>query len=149
MEEGYLASHVTDKTGCGSAEIPWLIQRKVGETIRITLLDFGAIMRHEQEKPQDSNCPVVYGYILERSLAINKTLCGSTERRHIVYESSANYIEIHIIPSHKRQNGDQFLLHLKSEFTNHSLIHSLTHSLTHSPMLVQVLNNRNTSSLVC
>ena len=41
---GYLASTVTDETGCGSAETPWMISVPKGQKINITLHDFSAIM---------------------------------------------------------------------------------------------------------
>jgi hypothetical protein len=38
---GYLASIVTEETGCGSMDTPWVIRAQPGQTIRIHLLDFG------------------------------------------------------------------------------------------------------------
>ena len=37
---GYLASTVTQTTGCGSVDAPWLIQAAPGQRISISLLDF-------------------------------------------------------------------------------------------------------------
>jgi hypothetical protein len=42
---GYLASIVTEETGCGSMDTPWLIKAEPGQTIRIRLLDFGTADR--------------------------------------------------------------------------------------------------------
>ena len=41
---GLLASTVTDNTGCGSAETPWILSVPKGQRINITLHDFSAIM---------------------------------------------------------------------------------------------------------
>ncbi len=38
---GYIASVVTEETGCGSQQNPWVITAKPGQIINITLYDFG------------------------------------------------------------------------------------------------------------
>ena len=38
---GYLASIVTEETGCGSTTTPWQIVAKAGQRINFTLYDFG------------------------------------------------------------------------------------------------------------
>jgi hypothetical protein len=40
-EGGYLASTVTEETGCGSTVTPWRLEVKVGQKITFTLFDFG------------------------------------------------------------------------------------------------------------
>ena len=42
---GYLASVVTDETGCGSVDSPWLLRTAPGQTIRLSLFDFDGAAR--------------------------------------------------------------------------------------------------------
>jgi len=54
---GYLASVVTEETGCGSPEAPWLLRAPAGQTIQLRLLDFNATSRaaastHAADAPQ-------------------------------------------------------------------------------------------------
>ena len=37
---GYLSSYVTQSTGVGSLECPWVLEMQLGQKIRIVLLDF-------------------------------------------------------------------------------------------------------------
>ncbi len=41
---GFLASTVTDATGCGAAETPWVVKAHPGQRLNITLHDFSAVM---------------------------------------------------------------------------------------------------------
>ena len=51
---GYLASVVTEETGCGSPESPWLLRAPAGQKIQLRLLDFNATSREArtQDDPQ-------------------------------------------------------------------------------------------------
>jgi len=51
---GYLASVVTEETGCGSHESPWLLRAPDGQRIQLRLLDFNATSREPrtQDDPQ-------------------------------------------------------------------------------------------------
>lgn len=51
---GYLASVVTEETGCGSPESPWLLRAPAGQRIQLRLLDFNATSRESrtQDGPQ-------------------------------------------------------------------------------------------------
>ena len=49
---GYLASIVTEETGCGSPESPWLLRAPAGQKIQLHLLDFNATSR-ESRTPDD------------------------------------------------------------------------------------------------
>ena len=41
--EGYIASSVTERTGCGTIDTPWHINAQPGQRINITLWDFDVI----------------------------------------------------------------------------------------------------------
>jgi len=60
---GYLASVVTEDTGCGSPEAPWLLRAPAGQTIQLRLLDFNATSRdaattHPADPQQKLICQV-------------------------------------------------------------------------------------------
>jgi len=40
---GYLSSLVTDRTGVGTADCPWLLRASSGQRISLSLLDFTAV----------------------------------------------------------------------------------------------------------
>ena len=42
---GYLASLSTGETGCGSTDTAWLIESGPGQTVVLTLYDFGTVRR--------------------------------------------------------------------------------------------------------
>lgn len=91
---GFLSNHVTDETGCGSTRSPWLIQAKAGQIVELSLLDFKALDRARSHSLVA--CSDVYGFIVERTLNINETICGQKEREHVIYRSKTNTVEIYI-----------------------------------------------------
>ena len=102
---GYLSSHVADTKGCGSSGSPWIISANPGQTIQLDLIDFAA-------NSQTSNlvsCRSAYGFILERALGINHTICGARHREGALYTSKTNSIEIHLMSRERRGEG-QFII---------------------------------------
>jgi len=55
---GYLASVVTEETGCGSPDSPWLLRAPAGQTIQLRLLDFDAASR-ESRTQHDPQQPLI------------------------------------------------------------------------------------------
>ena len=101
----HLSSHVTDTKGCGTSRSPWIISANPGQTIQLDLIDFAA-------NSQTSNlvsCRYVYGFILERALGINHTICGGRHREGALYTSKTNSVEVQILHSDKRQEA-KFLI---------------------------------------
>ncbi len=99
---GVLSSTVTDNTGCGSLTSPWSIKMAAGQRVSITLTDFGWTRHggHSQCRP--------YAYIVEKSVGVNQTICGGSERERHVYTSTSNHVFIQIVPHELRET--QFLL---------------------------------------
>ena len=56
------------------------------------MLDFAA----SHDDGSTPSCRNVYGYILERALGINHTVCGGRGRDVALYSSESNLVEIHI-----------------------------------------------------
>ena len=101
---GYLSSHVADTKGCGSSGSPWIISANPGQTIQLDLVDFAT-------NSQTSNlvsCRSVYGFILERALGINHTICGRRHREGALYTSKTNSVEINL--SSRNTRGEAHFL---------------------------------------
>ena len=102
---------MTDSNGCGTSRSPWIISANPGQTIQLTLTDFWA-------SKQSSNlisCPVVYGFILEKAIGINETICGGKDREMALYTSKTNKVIIRILGRNKRNNG-QFVIKYRGLF---------------------------------
>ncbi|KAK2139459.1 hypothetical protein LSH36_1776g00006 [Paralvinella palmiformis] len=111
IAEGHISSHVTTETGCGSPRAPWVIEAQSGQTIDLWLIDFGALDREEQSLY--TSCHQLYGFIIERDLGVNLTMCGGTERKRHLYKSKTNKVEVHML-SLSGSALPRFLVHYKS-----------------------------------
>jgi len=104
-KDGFISSLILDKKGCGSSRSPWIVSVNPGQTIQIDLIDFAV----NQQDHGYVSCASVYGFIIERSLGINYTICGGQVREKMLYTSKTNVVEIYLLSSEKR-NGKTFLL---------------------------------------
>ncbi len=102
---GLLASLNAWESGCGSTASPWLIEAESGLRINLTMLDFGSSETHRQSKT--ASC-IQYGFISERQLGVNKTICGGNRRQEVIYTSATSSVEIMLAPS--GQNPPYFLV---------------------------------------
>ncbi len=99
---GVLSSIVTDDTGCGSLTSPWSIKMATGQRVSIRFTDFGW-----SGNSGDTRC-TPYAYIVEKSVGVNQTICGDSERERHVYTSTSDHVLIQIVPQDLR--GAQFML---------------------------------------
>ena len=96
---GFLASVVTEQTGCGSGSHPWVITVKPGQKINITLYDFSMerIYRHEHDTANiDVHVCHEYAVVQERLTDWSSLVCGGINRVENVYVSKTESVEIHI-----------------------------------------------------
>ena len=105
---GYLSSYIADTRRCGSTTSPWKISANPGQIIELELIDFHA----DRHNSNIVSCRVVYGFVLERSLGINHTICGGSQRQMALYTSKTNLIEAIFLKSDKRGEGE-FLVKYK------------------------------------
>ncbi len=105
-----LANHLTHKTGCGTHRAPWRVEAEPGQRINISMLDFGWRSEEFQSTPGTPKCST-YGYVLERTLGINKTICGGTSRQRQAYLSSSSSVDIVITTTD--QDTFNFLLSIE------------------------------------
>jgi len=102
---GEISSSTLDRKGCGSSKSPWIISASPGQTINIHMFDFDV----NQQDYNLISCRSVYGFILERSLGINHTICGGHTRERALYTSKTNSVEINILQKESRGKA-HFLL---------------------------------------
>ena len=113
--EGYVSSHVTAQTGCGSPRAPWIIEVPPGQTIDMWLLDFGALGRHESTL--GLGCQQTLGYIVERNLGSNFTICGDHERRKKLYTSKTNKVELRLLIQVSGEDAQSFLIQFSGKLS--------------------------------
>ena len=101
-EQGYITSLAADKGNCASAGSTWIISTKAGQIINLDLVDFSI----KQERSNLVSCGSVYGFVLERLLGINQTICGGLHREMSLYTSKTNSVEIHLLSRKKRGDGN-------------------------------------------
>jgi len=103
---GYISSLTTDTKGCGSRRSPWIISAKPGQTVKLDLIDFAS----SQHTSNLVSCHSVYGYVVEKTLGINHTICGGRQRNGELYVSKTNRVEVMLL-SRETRHGANFLIH--------------------------------------
>ena len=90
-ESGILSSMAATESNCGSTTSPWLIEGTSGQRVNVTLLDFGYPV--DQGQKAAAAC-IPYGYMSERRLGVNKTICGGNSRQQVIYTSATSSVEV-------------------------------------------------------
>ena len=114
LQEGNIASQVTDDTGCGRQGAAWLIEVAEGQKVNISLYNFGT----EESTFRHRGC-LKLGEISETNPSKNTTICAGKDRVSHLVLSSGNRMTITIEPKEKRQNFN-FLLKYKSKWASTS-----------------------------
>ena len=109
-QEGILSSHVTDETGCGSTRSPWVIAAMPGQTIELSIIDFGSELL--KRRPNDTSM-LTYGYITDGDKRIQIT--GDIQRERKLYASTTDEIMIEITPGEDRYQAG-FIIQYKSTY---------------------------------
>ncbi len=112
---GTLSSSVTDETNCGSPQSPWVIEGAPGQRIDLSLVNFGWTVSGNNQSTGGA-CQL-FGHIIERSLNINRSLCGGSTRESHLYTSMSNVIEIHVLSVALRHAKSNFLLKYSGKST--------------------------------
>ena len=95
---GYLASYVTELTGCGGPFTPWLVEASPGQTIQLTLYNFSLSASGSssslQSRVRSASCSA-FAVVTEPAVVTrNVTVCGGggdkTGRKRLVYSSVTN-----------------------------------------------------------
>lgn len=115
---GYLSSVVADSTGCGRMRSPWSITVQRGQTIRITLYDFGLHSRSKIRTSHVAGTPVtpppcvLYAVLREPLAAIaqNISVCGGLQRQSVIYTSTTHRLDVGMVHSDQNNHIPHFLL---------------------------------------
>ncbi len=123
-QTGYIASSVSDVTGHGTSNCPWVIEVHKGQKINVTLMDFGLWQRQQNEDGTSSLYCHKYAMIQEGDQRQQTTICASNERQKMVYLSKGNKLTITIARSMGDGDVPQFILKYegkRAKHTNHML----------------------------
>ena len=108
VPSGFLASVVTEKTGCGNTYRPWLIEVGLTQRINFTLYDFHTATL-SRSGPM-AKCKE-YLTIREGSDAGQVvSVCGGKERERHVYTSKSNKVEV-LFTNVRNPSMMAFMLH--------------------------------------
>ncbi len=113
---GTLSSSVTDESNCGSPQSPWVIEGAPGQRIDLSVINFGWTASSNNQSTGGA-CQL-FGHIIERSLNINRSLCGGSTRESNLYTSMSNAVEIHVLPTRSRLTKANFLLQYTGKIFN-------------------------------
>ena len=112
QNEGFISSHVTDETGCGSTRSPWVIAAMPGQTIELSIIDFGSeLLKQHGNHTVESPPPPVYGYITDGEKRLS--FVGGAVRERSLYQSQSHQLSVEIAPA----PNSGFLLQYKSRLT--------------------------------
>ncbi len=104
---GFLASSVTDSTGCGGPGHPWRVHARPGQRINLTVSNF-AWAEHAGGSAS-SQCDSI-GVVSEQTLAVNRTLCAGSQRLNHGFTTMSNTVDITLLPSSQRQPDSNFII---------------------------------------
>lgn len=110
-------SDLSTMSACGTRSHPWRLEAPVGQRINISLLDFTDSSSSISNR--DVTCHHQYGYIIEKSIKKNESICASVltkpQRHVVVYTSTTNYVEIVLTSSATTSESDNFLLRFNGD----------------------------------
>ena len=141
LPTGSLSSLTTIETNCGSTDVAWLIDAQDGQTVSLTLVDFGPKNSSSHSRgggygvatgrPQagegassltgqgkSPHC-YVYGLVKQRRTGQTSKVCGGLERIDNSFRYSDTAIELRILPGHSERLR-YFVIHY--EGVHHLLI---------------------------
>ena len=136
MSSGYLSSIISDVTGCGTAQWPWSVVARPGQTIRVTLYDFGlrSGRRHLATSSRtttwrptstESSCHL-YAVLSETTTNhSNITVCGGQQRLSFIVNTASN--QLNVVFAHQESvlhRTPRFLIHYEGlTFLTHRRVH--------------------------
>ena len=107
LYQGFIASHTTDVTGCGTNSLPWRIRASQGQTISVSMLDF--------TPPSVEGSCQMYANLKEKLKGKYKTLCGGKGSEVPAYQSSSHELELRVLTGSKGSKRN-FLLKFEGEW---------------------------------
>jgi len=115
--EGFISSHLTDNTGCGSAQNPWIISAMFGQTIDLSIIDFGSELL---KKTNTTTSLPVYGHVTDGTEKI--TIRGGRQRERHLLTSKTNHLSIQVASRSQSDGILGFILHYKSRYSSTTIM---------------------------
>ncbi len=115
---GTLSSSASSELDCHPQSSSWLIEGSAGQRVNLTLMDFGASPSSDDSPSHTSQC-IPYGFLLEKTLGVNQTICGGRSRERVLYTSATNSVEVVLLPS--RSDRPAFLVKYQGRMHSPSL----------------------------
>jgi hypothetical protein len=118
VNSSYLASAVTAQTGQGSGQCPWFIRGVDGQTLNVTLLDFGVWSNRA-----DETACTVYAKLTSSTSPTVSQICGGRTREQQIYWSSGKQdLRIQIMNTTALPDPVYFLIHFQGQPSNPNYI---------------------------
>ena len=136
---GYLSNAITEATAKGSTACPWFIKGQPGQTIQLTLIDFGVWrgdwgQRSVGRRRQSSKTGLchMYGEIEEPGTGSRVTVCGGDRRETIVYQSDTHEVRVHLVDPARAADPVYFVLHYQGTHALYMQVEVYTSSICQS-----------------
>jgi len=111
--EGCLSSHGSTRTGCGIANSPWIIVAMPGQTIKLSIIDFGSEIAEQQGN--QTRQELTYGHIIDGKKRVSFGRTAKRERS--LYESKSNSLLIEMVMEISRERDNAgFIIHFQSMY---------------------------------
>lgn len=110
----HLSSFFQSELSCGRRSQPWIMEAQPGQRIKVSMIDFNGIVRHGSDDASAEvhnfrSCRSSYGYIEDRDVNENVSICGDRkERETVLYTSKGN--EIRLILTQEIEQYYNFLI---------------------------------------
>ena len=121
---GYLASYVTELTGCGGPFTPWLVEASPGQTIQLTLFNFSLSSSESSSSLQSgvksASCSAFAVATEPAVVTRNVSVCGGggdkTGRQRLVYSSITNRLLLSVwLQQQIAEDAPYFMLKYEGE----------------------------------
>ena len=112
---GYIASVVTEESGCGAENVPWVIEAKPGQRINLTLYDFSRVDQNGAAITRPSRGCVMYAYVRDETSQERHSLCAGGERERHVFTSLSNQVNVHLVKSHFPEGKRNFMIYYEGK----------------------------------
>lgn len=115
---GYLSNTVTEESGKGLSLCPWKFQLREGQTVTLTLLDFG-VWQGRGEPSGDHTCRIYASirHLQPNSQApANIPICGGNERERLIQSTKTSLEVLMTTPDNQSSaNKVYFLIRFQSK----------------------------------
>ena len=113
-QSGYLASVVTEESGCGAESAPWSLHALPGQRLNVSLYDYARVGATGGAGGGRRGC-VKYAYLRDDATGEPIDVCGGGERRKHVYTSVTSRLQVHILKNYAPTGKRYFVLHYEGE----------------------------------